>query len=296
MGQAGLKRVATVGMAVVLAVLLSACLLSPGKFTSRLDLRRDGSFSYSYTGEIFLLGLSKLAEMGQTEGKKAFEPSPCQNDSMEDRKCTADELAGQKRTWQEEQSAAAEKAKRDAEQMKAFMGGIDPSNPQAAQELAARLRRQAGWRSVVYKGDGLYMVDFAVTGRIDRDFTFPTIERFPMANAFVQVTRRNDGTVRMDAPGFAPSSGGSPFTQMFSGGLMGGGMMSDETGGKDGKAKAAPPALPVMEGQFTLTTDGEILANNTDEGPQADPAGKRLQWLVSPRTAAAPTALVRLAN
>ena len=41
-------------------------------------------------------------------------------------------------------------------------------------------------------------------------------------------------------------------------------------GAKGGKA----PELPEMLSSFTLTTDGEVLANNTDEGPQADPAGK----------------------
>jgi hypothetical protein len=50
-----------------------------------------------------------------------------------------------------------------------------------------------------------------------------------------------------------------------------------------------------MVDSVTLTTDGEIPANNTDEGPQADPAGKTLVWTISKRTAAAPTALIRLA-
>jgi hypothetical protein len=49
-----------------------------------------------------------------------------------------------------------------------------------------------------------------------------------------------------------------------------------------------------MDGQFTLRTDGAILANNTDEGPQADPAGQKLDWAVNLRTPAAPTALIRL--
>ena len=30
------------------ALLLTGCLLSPGAFTSQLDLRKDGTFAYSY--------------------------------------------------------------------------------------------------------------------------------------------------------------------------------------------------------------------------------------------------------
>ena len=275
------KRGLAAGVLVALGLAVSACLLTPGKFTSALDIRKDGRFSYAYAGEIHLLALSKLAEAGQ---KKAFTPVKCYDDDMKERTCSATEIAEQKRNWEEDRKAGEEKSKKDAEGMKAMMGGIDPSSPQAAEELAARLRRQVGWKSVIYKGDGLFLVDFALAGRLDHDFAFPTIERFPMANPFVQLSRRSDGTVRLDAPGFGASSGGgNPFAA-----LIGGGMTTD------GKSGSGPP--PQMDGTFTLTTDGAVLANNTDEGPQPDPAGQKLSWAVNPRTAAAPTALVKLGN
>jgi hypothetical protein len=68
--------------------------------------------------------------------------------------------------------------------MKAMLGGLDPSDPKAAEELAARLRRQAGFKSVVYKGNGLYEVDFAVSGQLSHDFAFPTIEKMPQITPF----------------------------------------------------------------------------------------------------------------
>lgn len=278
------KRFAAAALVVGLGLALSACLLLPGKFSSNLDLRKDGRFSYSYTGEIRMLALSKLAQDGE---KKAFTPEACTGDDGQERKCTAEELAEQKRTWDESQQAAAEKRKRDADSARAIFGGIDPSSPQAAEELAARLRRQVGWKSVAYKGDGLYLVDFAISGRLDHDFAFPTIERFPLANAFVQLSRRADGTVRIDAPGFGPASGTNPFAAMMGMGGMGG--MTDAS-----DKESAPPSP--AEGTFTLTTDGAVLANNTDEGPQADPAGQKLSWTVNLRSAGAPTALVKLAN
>jgi len=280
------KRIYRRGMAGLIvmagALALSACLLTPGRFTSALDIRKDGRFSFSYSGEIRMLALSKLAEKDAAT-KAEFVETPCHDDDLKDRACTADELGEQKRAWAEEQKSSAERKAREAEQMKAFLGGIDPSSPQAAEELAARLRRQAGWKSVAYKGDGLFVVDFGLTGRLDHDFTFPTIERFPMANAFVQLSRRADGTVRIDAPGYAASSGaGNPFAAMMSG-------LGGEAGAKDAPAGPLP-----FEGTFTITTDAAILANNTDEGPQPDPSGQRLAWTVNARSPAAPTALVRL--
>ena len=99
-----------------------------------------------------------------------------------------------------------------------------------------------------------------------------------MANAFVQVSLRQDGSVRIDAPGFGPAN--NP-------GAMGGMMsdMSKESG--DASAK-------LVDGSFAIHTDAEILANNTDEGPEAAADGRVLSWRVNPLTPAAPTALLKL--
>ncbi len=282
-----LRRLAAAGLVLALSALLAACFVLPGKFASTLDLRKDGRFAYTYKGEVWVMGLSKLSELGGGAGK--FEPSTCYKDdeNMSVRECTKDELEAQKATWETEQQAGAEKRKKEAEEMKALLGGIDPSDPKAGEELAQRLRRQAGWKSVTYKGDGLYDVDFAIAGRIDHDFTFPTIERMAMVTPFVAMGRRADGTVRIDAPGFAMSGSANPMAAM--GGLAAMGA-ADEDGAKGG------PKFPKIEGAFTITTDGAILANNTDEGPQADPAGQRLSWTIDARNTAAPTALIRLGN
>lgn len=293
-----LRRLAAAGVVAALSLLLAACLVTPGKFDARLDIRKDGRFSYAYTGEIYMLGLSKLAELGsktKTPGK--FEPSPCfKDDNFGERPCTKAELDKQKSDWDEEQKAAVQKDKDDSEMARAMLGGIDPANPKAAEELADRLRRQTGWKSVIYKGDGLFEVDFAITGRLDHDFTFPTIERMPMANAFIQLNRRSDGSIRLDAPAFGPgnsASGMSNFAQLAAMGAA----MDKAKEDKDGKpADDATPHFPVPEGRLVLTTDAPILANNTDEGPKADSAGQRLEWVVNPRAGAAPTALIKLGS
>lgn len=277
------RRIAASAMLAALAIALSACMLMPGRFTSYLDLRKDGHFTFAYTGEIHLLSLSKLAAMGNSAPSE-FTPEACRTlESGEERACTDEELSSQRQEWQNEQDRAAQKRKQDGESMKAMMGGLDLSDPAAAEELAQRLRRQIGWRKVEYKGDGLFEVDFLMTGALDHDFSFPTIERFTYVNSFVQLAVRNDGTVRVDAPGFGPAQGGDSMRSMMRLGAMG------QTG------KAEPAGVPVVDGSFIVRTDGAILANNTDEGPLEDPAGQKLQWTVNLRNQAAPMALVRLA-
>ena len=263
-----------------LCLLIAGCFLLPGKFTSELAVRRDGTFAFTYQGDIHVLALSKLAqdEMGE---KAQFEPLPCFDaEATDKRPCTADELALQKSDWQDGQEASKAKKKQDAEMARQMLGGIDPADPRAAEELAERMRKLAGWRSVKYMGDGKYVVDFAISGRLDHDFSFPSLERIPVITPFVAIYRRADGSVRVDAPAFSASASGGPV------GLMMQGM---------GANKAVPQGMPILDGTFAIITDGEILANNTDDGPQSGAAGtRRLAWKVTPRTMAAPTALIRL--
>lgn len=264
------------------ALMLSGCLLTPGKFASELQLMKDGSFAYSYDGEIQMLALSKLAEMGKN-AEEEFK-AECWNDDFETRECTAGEVADQKKEWEAGAAERKEKNAKEAEQMKAFLGGIDPSNPEAAKELAERLQRQRGWNSVTYLGDGLFDVDFAISGQLSHDFAFPTIEKLPMANVFVSVNLRDEGQIRIDAPGFAAMGGGNPMQGMMSG-MAGLAAMSTEGGDKI-------PKFATTEGTFAIVTDGRILANNTDEGPKAAARGQRLAWTISARTEQAPTALI----
>ena len=305
------RRFAAAALAVGLAMVLAGCLLTPGKFTSSLDLRKGGTFTYRYDGEIHLLALSKLAQMGQAaEADEYVEQSCYDEETFEERECTAEEKSEHRKEW--DAAAADRKAKKeqDAAAMRAMLGGIDPADPAAAEELAARLRRQVGWTRVDYKGDGLFDVSFTLSGKLDRDFLFPTIEGFPLANFFVAATRRVGGTVRIDAPGFGPQAGGNPFQSMMMAGMMGGASeaaaaaAAEAAAGdpSDGEAPDAAaqdamsemPNLPKIEGTFTLTTDGEILANNTDEGATIGASGKTLKWAINVRTKQAPTALIKI--
>ena len=264
----------------LLYLLVAGCFLLPGKFTSELTVKRDGTFAFTYQGDIHVLALSKLAQDAKDDDAP-FKPQPlCKDDGEGVADCSYDTEEAQRENWKSSQAATKEKRKQDAEMARQMLGGIDPADPRAAEELAERMRKQAGWKSVTYAGDGKYVVDFAIAGRLDHDFSFPSLERVPMLTPFVAIYRRTDGTVRIDAPAFSSGANGGPMGAMMQG------MGADKTPSQN---------MPVLDGSFAIVTDGEILANNTDDGPQGTaPAMRRLAWKVTPRTAVAPTALIKL--
>ncbi|MCH7628831.1 MAG: hypothetical protein IH997_08970 [Proteobacteria bacterium] len=265
-------------LVIALALLVAGCMLVPGRFASQLDVRRDGTFAFEYRGEIVLAPLAQPSPPGEDEA--AFDPSPCTDEAGDTRPCSANEIDAQRQTWEAERAERkANKDKQDAQSRKAMqglLGGIDPGDPRAAQEFADRLARQEGWSSVVSKGHGVFEVVYAAKGRLDHNFSFPTIERLPMVVPFVTVIRRNDGTVRIEAPAFSPSSANPAIPGL-------------------GDANKDQASAALLDGTFALTTDAAVLANNTDEGPAAVPSGgQRLSWQVNARTQDAPTALLRL--
>lgn len=285
--------------AAAMLLLLAGCMILPGRFASDLLLRRDGTFTFHYKGEIVLAALAQGSKGAKAEPftPEPFEQQPCtdpQTDETHD--CTAAEIAQQRARWSDEQKARkASRANEDVQNrkmMQAFMGGIDPDDPKAAAAFAQRLARQEGYASVVSKGSGKFEVDYTANGRLDHDFTFPTIERLPMVMPFVFLIRRADGSVRVDAPAFSTAAANPVMPGL---GAMAGAMGGMKDGAKTG-AKTGSDGPPIAEGTFTVRTDGQILANNTDEGPQTEGTGglSRLDWKVDARTATAPTALIKL--
>lgn len=280
------------------ALALGGCFMAPGKFTAELALTGPDSFTFRYDGEIAFLALSRLAQAGAA-ADAAFKAEPCYNDeTLAERPCTAGELARQRAAWDAGAAERAAQAKKEAAQIAALMGGIDPTDPKAAEKLTSLLLRQKGWERVVHKGDGVFDVSYRASGTMGHDFTFPMIEGFPPVNPFVQVFLRKGGQVRINAPGFAAQNSDAGGI----GALMGMGQISAmaTTGASapgESPEAAALKAMPRIDGTFTLrpARGMRILANNTDEGPSAGTEGEILVWRVTPRTLQAPTALIAAA-
>jgi len=283
------KRCAAALTAVAGALLLAACFVMPGKFAATLDLRKDGHFTYTYKGDIVILGLTRLAEMAMAPKPKApFSPSTCyKSDGETERACTAAETAAQKKDWETEQTAKAEKDAKDHEMIVKVLGGVDPNDPKSAAEIAARLSGQAGFKRVTYLGNGRYDVDYAISGVMTYDYAFPTIERMPQVLPFIVLNRRGNGEVRID----------SPLMQQAAMSMPGGNaaqVVAQYVGAKDGKPAGDMKDFPVVDGHFTLVTDGVILSNNTEHGAKTVPGGKQLDWDINFFTAISPMALVGL--
>ena len=276
-------------MLAAFSLLLTGCFITPGKFDSELVLGNDGTFNFTYNGEIFFLGLSQLAAMDQQA--EEFEAEDCYDEeNYAPRECTQAELDEQRAAWEEDAEARATKAKEEAQQMAQFLGGIDPSDPEATEELRQLLLRHKGWNKVESKGNGIFEIAYSTSGKLSHDLVFPIIEGVPTTNIFVQAILRDSDQVRVNAPGFSSDSDAGPM------GAMMGSMPGLAGMGQAGDSNDMMKNFPALDGTFTIRTDGKILANNTDEGASSDGSMQALVWKISQRTASAPTALIQLGN
>src|SRR5207237_8135157 len=155
------------------------------------------------------------------------------------------------------------KKRKESEDMAKMFGipGLDDASNRA---FAAKLMKYDGWRSVTYRGKGVFDVDYHLEGRATQDFLFPALPDNDMIIPFIAIRRRADGTVMVTAPAF---TGGSGPLAARAGQTAAAGM-------KDGPSSRA-------EGRFTIVTDGEILTNNSEDGATAHPAGRLLRWDVN---------------
>lgn len=292
-----LRKLPAMALLLLGSLLLSSCFVIPGKFASTLDLRNDGTFEFTYEGEILFLALAEsekdddeASDVDAVEAAAEMADEPCfDEETFEDRECTAEEIAEREesRRMMDEQQAATER--RMNEQMTRMLAGVDPSDPEAGNKIAEMLQRQAGYESVTYKGEGKFDVRYAVNSSLDHDFSFPSIEGMTFVAPFVSIYRRDGGVVRINAPGFSSEAimnGMNPALLAMGSAFPGGSSNGPDPSELEG----------ILEGTFTITTDGEILANNTDEGPTMAASGRQLRWYASPQLSQIPTALIRLGS
>ena len=248
---------------------LAGCLWGPGKFTSNLALSKNGTFVLDYRGEILM---QMPEEKGATEPWRADMARCSEPAKGNERPCTPTEVAKQKA---DHEKRVAEKRKDNEQMGKLF--GLPGSDDESNRAFAAKLTKYKGWRAATYKGKGVFDVDYHFEGRLDQDFVFPLMPDSDLVLPFVAIRRRTDGAVLVTAPALTGGSG--PFGARAK--AMG---MPDKGDGPQSRA----------EGRFTIVTDGEILTNNSEDGPAAHPTGRQVHWDVGPTSAKIPEMLVRL--
>jgi hypothetical protein len=326
-------RLGKIVAALVMPLLLSSCFITPGAFGSTLDLRKDGTFAFSYKGEVVFMSPDALMKMGENaeDGVWKDDKAVCYKDmggaaegasdaataaadaaanAMEaaadnaavavmtgnaaaaagnetmaeasddtTRPCTVKEIAEQKKDWTEAKKAREDKAKKDAAQFGAIFG-YTPGDDAANKKLAATMMKFEGWKSVVYKGDGVFAIDYLASGRLDHDFVFPLFPQSDLVFPFVTVKRQANGAVRVSAPA-----------------LIGGGLKALAARMKGIGAAMTDKEVPQStrtKGSFTVTTDGEIVTNNTEDGPDRVATGRQMVWEIGPDSEKVPEALIRL--
>ena len=269
-------------------LLLTGCLWGPGKFASDLTLKKDGSFVLDYKGEIVL-------QAPPDEGLKRSEWSAdfarCYADGTVEvfgvgvkpeagdkktRACTAAEIAKAKADYERAGREQIERERKSREEM-AKMFGLPGLDEESNRAFATKLGKYAGYRSVTYRGKGVYDVDYHFEGRATQDFVFPAMPDNDFLIPFIAIRRRADGSVLVTAPAF---TGGVGPLGARAGAAAAGAM-------KDGPVSKA-------QGRFTIITNGEVLTNNSEDGASPHAIGRQIRWDVGSGSSKIPEALVRL--
>ena len=167
------------------ALVLSSCILSPGKFVSTLHIGKDRSFTFTYVGEVIMLDPSAAMQQGMQEGLASIPDSP---DGDADADPEDDVLANAVETPAPATPAApaAETAQQIAE----------------GKAIAEALSKEVGYRSVEYLGKNKFRVDYAMSGRLDRSFVYPINLDAKSVIPWIAVEVRKDRTVRIKAIAF----------------------------------------------------------------------------------------------
>jgi hypothetical protein len=201
---------------------------------------------------------------------------PASGEEDETRPCTPAELAKLK-TEHERRDAERLAAKRKEATDMAKIFGLPGFDEESNRAFAAKLMKYDGWRSVRYRGNGVFDVDYHFEGRATQDFLFPALPDNDLVVPFIAIRRRSDGSVLVTAP--AMTGGAGPIAARA--GAAAAGSM------KDGPVSKA-------NGRLTIITDGEILTNNSEDGASAHPHGRQVRWDVTSASTKIPETLVRL--
>jgi hypothetical protein len=84
-------KIARLALAFAASLLLASCILSPGKFVSTLDIRKDRSFAFTYIGEV-IVNDPKMTN-GSGEAAEPAKPGPPSAETIARRRAIAEALS-----------------------------------------------------------------------------------------------------------------------------------------------------------------------------------------------------------
>lgn len=272
-----MKAFARAAFALGASLLLSACLLTPGKFESTLDIRADRSFTFAYKGEVIASDPSDIGKGLKDAGSSGEDDTPV----TEDEDATLQNIGwqGGKSEQKADDQNAGGKAADDSGTDQDFSDVDTDADAKAdaatkqrkIDAIVAALRKEKGFRSVSYAGDNKYLIDYAISGSLTHSFVFPFNMDAEFVFPFVAIELRGDDRVRVKAPGYANGSANKKTG-------LGSGM--DELG-------------KFLDGHFTLTTDASIISQNQEDGAATVAGKQQIRWTITPLTSEAPMAVVR---
>lgn len=241
------QRLIRLWIALILPLALYGCVLTPGRFVSTLSINGDRSFAFSYKGEVIALdpkkdfgkGLGDLPKSDDSQGEPGGET---ESKSLSFLRPVSAETA----------KAAAETETRN-------------------KAIAEALSKEYGYRSVVYQGKGVFLIDYAISGRLTHNFVFPFNADAEAVFPFLVIELRANNSVRVKAPGFA----------------------NDSSGDKTGMGSEFGAASK-LDGIFTLDTDAEIVSQNNEDGASRSGGRQTIRWRATPLTKDAPSAVLRM--
>ena len=237
------ERIKGIALVLVAPLVLVGCAFSPGKFTSSLTLLADRSFTFSYQGEVIAVDFASEMAKGMGDAFK--------DDDKDKKEGTSTTALLRAAAWQDKD--AENEAKKEAK----------------FKAIGDALTKEAGYRSVTYKGKGVFQIDYQISGKLTHNFLWPYNIDAEVIFPFVVVEMRGRDQVRVKAPAFGDND--SPAKGK----------------GDDSKAK--------LDGTFTLITDGELVSQNNEDGATSANGRKSVTWKATPLSKDAPMAVVKVA-
>jgi hypothetical protein len=310
-------------LSVLFALLLSGCFLAPGQFTSSLDIRKDGTFTFAYTGEIAVINPDGM--MGREKPKVWSEKmGNCFKSGRTylDEYIITDDDITKDGTVIERASDAAKDGVMDGSDTAPDPDSVArPCTPAELAKLKKEFDESQKSRAERQKRDSEQMAAVFGLSTNDDEAARKVAASLLKYQGWKAATYKGKGVYQVDYritgrvghdfvfPIFPQGDLMIPFISMRTradgavmvaapgysgGGFKGMANRMKMLGASSNDLKGMPETSTITKGTFTLTTDGTPVTNNTEDGPVAGTAGQTLKWDISNDSEKIPEALIRL--